>query len=65
MHVGGGIGYTTIHPIFVIELVKALKERGASPFVTDGSFSVANAKYRGYTEEVLGAAYPAGGGCER
>jgi uncharacterized protein len=54
MHVGGGIGYTTIHPIFVIELVKALKERGANPFITDGSFSVSGARIRGYTEEVLG-----------
>ena len=38
MHVGGGLGYTTIHPVFVIQLVNALKERGAAPFITDGSF---------------------------
>lgn len=55
MHVGGGIGYTTIHPVFVIELVNALKNRGALPFVTDGSYSMAGARTRGYTEEVLGA----------
>ncbi len=54
MHVGGGIGYATIHPIFVIELINALKERGAKPFITDGSFSVPSARIRGYTEEVLG-----------
>lgn len=55
MHIGSGIGYTTIHPVFVIELIKALKEREALPFITDGSFSVSGAKFRGYTEEVLGA----------
>ncbi|MFH1707570.1 MAG: DUF362 domain-containing protein [Planctomycetota bacterium] len=55
MHVGGGMGYTTIHPLFVRLLVSALKEAGAKPFLTDGSFSVAGAVARGYTAEVLGA----------
>lgn len=53
MHVGAGIGYTTIHPVFVIALIQALKERGAQPFVTDGTHSIPSAKMRGYTEEVL------------
>jgi len=55
MHVGGNLGYTTIHPLFVIELINALKNRHALPFITDGADAVAGAKTRGYTEEVLGA----------
>jgi uncharacterized Fe-S center protein len=55
MHVGGNIGYTTIHPLFVSRLVRVLREAGAKPFVTDGSFSVEAARVRGYTEEVIGA----------
>jgi len=62
MHVGGHIGYSTIHPLFVRLLISELKKAGAQPFVTDGSFSVPDAKARGYTEEVLGApVYPAAG----
>ncbi len=62
MHVGGHLGYTTIHPLFIGLLVSRLKEEGAEPFLTDGSFSVAGAKVRGYTEEVLGAPiYPVAG----
>jgi hypothetical protein len=62
MHVGGGIGYTTIHPLFVRFLVSAIKEAGGWPFITDGSFSVPNAVVRGYTQEVLGAPiYPVAG----
>jgi len=62
MHVGNGIGYTTIHPLFVRFLVSAIKEAGGWPFITDGSFSVPNAVVRGYTEEVLGAPiYPVAG----
>jgi len=55
MHVGGHLGYTTIHPLFVRLLMSRLKDVGAHPFATDGSFSVAGAKARGYTEEVIGA----------
>ncbi len=62
MHVGGHMGYTTIHPLFVRLLIAKLKAAGAKPFVTDGSFSVADAPARGYTEEVLGApVYPVAG----
>jgi len=62
MHVGGHIGYTTIHPMFVAMLISKIKEAGGWPFVTDGSNSVAGAKIRGYTEEVIGApVYPVGG----
>jgi len=66
MHVGGNIGYSTIHPIFVRALVAAIKKAGGSPFITDGSFSVSGAVVRGYTEEVLGAPiYPVGGAKDR
>jgi len=54
MHVGGGIGYTTIHPMFVRQLVSAVKEAGGRPFATDGSWSVGAAVSRGYTPEVIG-----------
>ncbi len=55
MHLGGGVGFTTIPPLFVRMLVKKVKEAGGKPFVTDGSFAVPSAVERGYTEEVLGA----------
>jgi len=55
MHVGGGIGYTTIHPLFVRKVLDAIKQAGGRPFCTDGSFAVPGARERGYTQEVLGA----------
>ena len=62
IHVGGRIGYTTIHPLFMRAVVSAVKAAGGSPFFTDGSFSIGNAVARGYTEEVLGAPiHPVGG----
>ncbi len=62
MHVGGHIGYSTIHPVFVRALIAAVKEAGGDPFITDGSFSVPEATARGYTAEVLGAPiYPVAG----
>ncbi len=62
MHVGGHLGYTTIHPLFIRLLISKLKEAGGEPFLTDGSFAVAEAVGRGYTQEVLGAPIqPVGG----
>ncbi|HHV63113.1 MAG TPA: DUF362 domain-containing protein [Firmicutes bacterium] len=55
MHLGNKLGYTTIHPLFVRILVKALKDAGGNVFVTDSFFAIAGAKDRGYTEEVIGA----------
>lgn len=55
IHVGGDIGFTTIHPLFIRQVVDAVKEGGGKPFLTDGSGSLPNARARGYTEEVLGA----------
>ncbi len=52
MHVGRGIGYSTIHPLFVKILVDRLKKYGARVFVTDNE--VEDASARGYREEYLG-----------
>jgi hypothetical protein len=62
MHVGGHLGYSTIHPVFIRSLVSAVKAAGGWPFLTDGSFAVPGAAARGYTQEVLGAPiYPIAG----
>jgi uncharacterized Fe-S center protein len=55
MHLGGGLGYTTIHPLFVRTLVDAIKESAHGVFITDSPGSVMSAKSRGYTEETIGA----------
>ena len=53
MHVGRGIGYSTIHPLFVRDLVTKVRESGASRvFITDQETSGGAA--RGYTREYLG-----------
>ena len=62
MHVGGGIGYTTLHPLFVRAVVDAVKAAGGKPFLTDGSFSTDAAVARGYTPEVVGARVVGAGG---
>jgi uncharacterized protein len=55
VHLGGGSGFTTIHPWFMRGLVTKVKEAGAKEvFVTDTHQAVAAAVERGYTEEVLG-----------
>jgi uncharacterized Fe-S center protein len=55
VHLGGGAGFTTVHPFFVRRLVSAVKAAGASDvFVTDVAGDVATAVERGYTAEVLG-----------
>lgn len=62
MHVGGNMGYTTVHPLFVRLLVEKLKEAGADPFLTDGTPAMHNPTARGYTQEVVGAPFfPAAG----
>jgi uncharacterized Fe-S center protein len=62
MHLGGGVGYTTIHPLFVRILVRKIKEAGGRPFVTDLGWDVANASARGYTQEVVDAPLVAAAG---
>ncbi len=55
MHLGGGGGFSTIHPFFVRKLVQAVKDAGAREvFVTDLYRDTIGAIDRGYTEEVLG-----------
>lgn len=57
MHLGGGSGFSTIHPLFVRKLVAAVKAAGAAEtFVTDVAGDVRDAASRGYTSEVLGCA---------
>ncbi|MBT4482857.1 MAG: DUF362 domain-containing protein [Candidatus Latescibacteria bacterium] len=54
MHLGGGIGYTTISPVFVRILVQSVKDAGAkSVFIIDGK-NPEEGIPRGYTSEVLG-----------
>lgn len=55
MHLGGGVGYSTIHPYLVGRVVKAVLNAGGKPFLTDSAYSVETARERGYTQEVLGA----------
>ncbi len=62
MHVGGGIGFYTIHPLFVRMVVDAVKAAGGRPFLTDGSFSTDAAVARGYVPEVVGARVVGAGG---
>ncbi|MGC9318077.1 MAG: DUF362 domain-containing protein [Armatimonadota bacterium] len=62
MHVGSGLGFYTIHPIFVKMVVDAVREAGGRPFLTDGSFSTDAAVARGYVPEVVGAPVVGAGG---
>jgi hypothetical protein len=66
MHLGGDLGYTTVHPLFVRLLVQALKAAGGQVFVTDTHWAMGEAVARGYTPEVLGAPIlPASGARDR
>jgi uncharacterized Fe-S center protein len=62
MHTGGDIGYSTIHPVFVRKVVKAIKDGGGEPVVADTDWDVHDAASRGYTAETLGCPiYPIAG----
>ena len=66
MHVGGNVGFTTVHPLFVRLLVQKVREAGGDPFITDTSYSMPNITARGYTQEVIGAPFiPASGVADR
>ena len=54
MHVGGGINYSTIPPVFVRILVQYIKDAGARCFITDHSIEWRNPEERGYTSSNLG-----------
>ncbi len=62
MHTGNNIGYSTVHPVFVRKVVKAVKDGGGKPFVADVNWDAAGAEERGYSSETLGCpVYPAAG----
>jgi uncharacterized protein len=66
MHLGGNVGYSTIHPVFVRKVVEAVLDGGGRPFITDVSSSCLTAYKRGYTQETLGCPiYPNGGPDEK
>ncbi len=54
MHLGFQDGFQTVPVFFVRRVVKAVKEAGGWPFVTDNPTSVYNAADRGYTAETCG-----------
>lgn len=55
VHLGGGYGFTTIHPYFMRTLIARVKAAGAREvFAADGAGAVRSAVERGYTPEVLG-----------
>lgn len=54
MHVGGSIGFSTIHPLFVKLLVDQIKKGNPKRvFVTDAD--VSGARERGYAKQTIGA----------
>jgi hypothetical protein len=62
MHLGGNVGYSTLHPVFVRRVVKAVKDGGGKPFIVDLNWSAVDAAERGYTAETLGCSiFPTGG----
>ncbi len=54
MHLGFDDGYQTVPVFFVRRIVKAIKQTGGWPFVTDNPTAVYNAVDRGYTQETCG-----------
>jgi uncharacterized Fe-S center protein len=54
MHLGGNMGFSTIHPLLVGRVIKAIRDAGGNPFVCDAPWAVASAHLRGYTAETLG-----------
>jgi hypothetical protein len=66
MHTGNNIVYSTVHPVFVRKVVRAIRDGGGKPFVADVNWDVAGAEGRGYSPEVLGCpVYPAAGPDEK
>jgi uncharacterized Fe-S center protein len=55
MHLGGGVGFSTIHPFLVRQLVTKTQAAGAKEvFLCDGPGAVRSAAQRGYTPETVG-----------
>lgn len=62
MHTGSNIGYSTIHPVFVRKVVKAIQDGGGQAVVADTDWDVKASHARGYTSETLGCPiYPISG----
>jgi len=62
LHLGGSVGYSMVHPVFVRKAVRAVLDGGGRPFVTDLPHGVTDAHTRGYTAETLGCPlYPSTG----
>lgn len=63
MHLGGELGFTTIHPVFVRVVAQAIKAAGGKPFVLDATMgAVESAAARGYTPETIGCPIVSAGG---
>jgi len=54
MHVGEGVSYSTIPPVFVRKLVSFIKESGGDCFITDHYIHSRRPEERGYTDSNLG-----------
>ncbi|GHU72291.1 4Fe-4S ferredoxin [Clostridia bacterium] len=54
MHVGDGVSYSTIPPVFVRTLVDYVKKNGGECFITDHSVNDRHPERRGYSEANLG-----------
>jgi uncharacterized Fe-S center protein len=54
MHVGEGVSYSTIPPVFVRKLVDFIKKSGGDCFITDHYVHNRHPEERGYTETNLG-----------
>lgn len=54
MHVGAGVTYSTIPPVFIRKLVKFIKDNGGNCFITDHGVHHRHPEERGYTESNLG-----------
>ncbi|MDD4773367.1 MAG: DUF362 domain-containing protein [Eubacteriales bacterium] len=54
MHVGDGITYSTIPPVFIRKLVDFIKASGGDCFITDHNVERRQPENRGYTSSILG-----------
>jgi len=54
MHVGDGVNYSTIPPVFVRKLVDFIKSNNGDCFITDHYVHSRHPEMRGYTESNLG-----------
>ncbi len=66
MHTGNNLGYSTVHPVFVRKIVKAVTEVGGKVFVTDVNWDAKGAEQRGYSSETIGCpVFPTAGPDEK